>query len=1117
MMTTEGPVAAYDSSVKVSADITSNTISAQTLSNINISSAKLYYAVTAYTTLTPPAAFASYAEVSMYKTSDDSSCSGFNSLTNCYAAIPAEIGQRVWYFIRAIDVDGNFDADPEPVVKSGALVANTYVYDKDPCLDTPAVPVGGVIIGVGDTGGNVTVTWTAAGAGLDRAGYYIYEEYSDDRGATWTLNAIPVATATPGTATSATFLTSGGAGRWFRYHVSAYDNCSTPKVSAQTSSIYPAGDSSAVIKGTCTAAPGAITVGGTLSGTWINTISWAMNDAAKDINTYTIYSRNAGVFSASTNLNYVSVATVTLATSGLTCTVTAGACAIAGGIVTVTAPANTWNWESNFWSVRATDYCAMSGNRANEWGGYCLNTPNSPTGGTITSGMHDTGGNVGITWTAPALNTDATPLIDLVGHYVYEETSDNRGGAWTLNLTPVATVTPGTITTAVVATTGAAGRWSRYHVSAYDSCSTPQVSAKLGPILPVPAVIPQAVIKGTGTAAPAAISVNTVTSTTNLFGGVKYVSAISWDMNDAAKDIYTYAIYSRNAGVFSASTNLNYVSVATVTLNTAGTTCTVVPATPCVIVGTTLTVTAPANTWNWDSNFWSVRATDYYGLTGDRGNEWGGYCLNTPNSPTLGSLSGLTGGMGDTGGTVNVLWTAPSFNTDVTSLIDLAGHYVYEETSDNRGALWTLNATPVATITPGATTNATVGTSGGAGRWSRYHVSAYDSCSTPKVSTRLGPIQPGVAPLAVIKGSCDANPAAITVSGIWNDPPPPGGTRYVQTISWSMNDTAKDITTYTIYSRAAGVFSASTNLSYVSVATVTFTTTAGTACTVTAGACAIAGGIITVTPPADTWNWDSNFWSVRATDYCALTGNRANEWGGYCLNTPNPPTLGSLNGLTGGMGDTGGTVGVLWTAPTLNTDATSLLDLVGHYVYDEYSDDRGATWTLDPAPVATITPGTTTNAIVAASGLTGRWSRYHVSAYDSCPTAPKVSARLGPIQPGVAPQAVIKGSCTTVPGAPIWNTLYLCKPQAIPTDREATLPLTSANDLATVNLYHCPGGVCTVPPTLIQSFTLPSNPWTLAGGGVYGFDIPAPYGCGDWYTISVVDFCGNEGAMSTAW
>jgi prepilin-type N-terminal cleavage/methylation domain-containing protein len=98
-------------------------------------------------------------------------------------------------------------------------------------------------------------------------------------------------------------------------------------------------------------------------------------------------------------------------------------------------------------------------------------------------------------------------------------------------------------------------------------------------------------------------------------------------------------------------------------------------------------------------------------------------CDSTPNAPSGLRISGSNNGSR----TITLAWTAPTANTDGSSLTDLSGYYLYR--SDN-GAAYVLVATiGVATsytdTTPGKPSSNTY----------RYYIKAYDTCSTPNVST----------------------------------------------------------------------------------------------------------------------------------------------------------------------------------------------------------------------------------------------------------------------------------------------------------------------------------------------------------------------------------------------
>lgn len=114
-------------SVSIDADYQSNTTSAVTGNKIPISSVKLYYKATDKTVTTAPAS--GYTEVNM---------GWWNTIAgnaSVWSGIPAQDGKRVWYYVMAVDEDGNYSRDPE--IQHGA-----YVYDQrepDPCEVTPFI------------------------------------------------------------------------------------------------------------------------------------------------------------------------------------------------------------------------------------------------------------------------------------------------------------------------------------------------------------------------------------------------------------------------------------------------------------------------------------------------------------------------------------------------------------------------------------------------------------------------------------------------------------------------------------------------------------------------------------------------------------------------------------------------------------------------------------------------------------------------------------------------------------------------------------------------------------------------------------------------------------------
>ena len=156
--------------MKVSTSVQSNTTNAQTGSKVAISSVKLFYTDTAKSVTTAPTS--GYTEVAMVD-------SGGNIWTG---GIPAFDGLRVWYYVVAIDEDGNYDRDPE--IDSGAYVYDQRVFDI--CDETPSAITD---LSASVSGSDVTLSWTAsttyAGGGSidasDTFSYRIFKNGVQDR------------------------------------------------------------------------------------------------------------------------------------------------------------------------------------------------------------------------------------------------------------------------------------------------------------------------------------------------------------------------------------------------------------------------------------------------------------------------------------------------------------------------------------------------------------------------------------------------------------------------------------------------------------------------------------------------------------------------------------------------------------------------------------------------------------------------------------------------------------------------------------------------------------------------------------------------------------------------
>lgn len=193
----------------------------------SVSTARLYYYVDTARTLTAAPSVdlaAQHPTLPPYTAVNLSYLAGYQWRTPAGFGIPASDGSNVWYFIVAVDSQGNFDRSPE--IGSGAY--QYYQQPVDVCATTPKPPT---LSGSTD-GMNVSLSWIAPTAStdgttyLDGQGYKVYR----DGGAGWfllstindklTLNFNDPAPPQLDTLT-------------YRYYVTAFDTCSPdPKESA---------------------------------------------------------------------------------------------------------------------------------------------------------------------------------------------------------------------------------------------------------------------------------------------------------------------------------------------------------------------------------------------------------------------------------------------------------------------------------------------------------------------------------------------------------------------------------------------------------------------------------------------------------------------------------------------------------------------------------------------------------------------------------------------------------------------------------------------------------------------------------------------------------------------
>ncbi|MEE9542688.1 MAG: prepilin-type N-terminal cleavage/methylation domain-containing protein, partial [Thermodesulfobacteriota bacterium] len=166
----DASVVAGNLTVNISSMVISNTTDESDLSGgkVALNDPVLSYIATDQSVTTAPTS--GFTEVTMTDT-------GGGIYT---AAIPANNGKRIWYFIVATDADGNYDRDPE--IGAGAYVYDQDTYVFDVCDLTTNAPTD---LSAVATGLDVDLEWTAptqytdgspVDTGLDALTYVIYRD-----------------------------------------------------------------------------------------------------------------------------------------------------------------------------------------------------------------------------------------------------------------------------------------------------------------------------------------------------------------------------------------------------------------------------------------------------------------------------------------------------------------------------------------------------------------------------------------------------------------------------------------------------------------------------------------------------------------------------------------------------------------------------------------------------------------------------------------------------------------------------------------------------------------------------------------------------------------------------
>jgi prepilin-type N-terminal cleavage/methylation domain-containing protein len=455
-------------SVSVSANVYDN-------SHIGMKKVTLYYIVDALsiydeTTGPPPFDGTNYTQIPMGLIA--------GSLYRTTSNIPANDDSTVWYFIVAEDNDGNFDRDPE--IGSGAYTY--YQQEGNVCNNIPNSPTN--LTGTTGTD-SVTFAWDApttntdgSSIGIDLQGYNVYR----DGGSGWEKINTSIVTGT-------TYTDSGlpdlGA-KDYSYKVTALDYCEPlPNESAPSSlftecegaptclivsdknEIFP-GDSFLLSLTVCSMQNN----GNTGEILYLQTCSEEGDtDPIRmkedgDTGTFNIDEDYFGRNYVQTYLSddYPDHAIDLDLRVNPSDTITIGG--ISGpATVPSTSPFHDSYCEHLSDGTLVTFNCEIT---ISVTPSPCDATPSAPSGLRIT-GSNNGQKTISLAWTAPTTNTDGSALTDLAGYYLYR--SDN-GGAYLL----VATLGP---VTSYTDNTPGQPKLNNYlyYLKAFDSCSTPKVSA----------------------------------------------------------------------------------------------------------------------------------------------------------------------------------------------------------------------------------------------------------------------------------------------------------------------------------------------------------------------------------------------------------------------------------------------------------------------------------------------------------------------------------------------------------------------------------------------------------------------------------------------------------------
>lgn len=440
--------------VTISANIAGNTTDETTGVKVPVSSATLYYRATAKTTTEAPDS--GYTPVAMTNTGG-----------NIWSAdIPSKDGYRVWYYIVAVDSDGNWDRDPE-------VDYGSYVYDQkdfDICEVTPSAPAG---LSATPSGSDAVLSWSAVttytnGNTVDATDSIKYRIF---RGSS------QIGTDQTGT----TYTDAGLASGVYNYTVKALNACASPGPNVSVASNSASTCIGASSQATLTVSPSSIYRGGSYTVNIVDCLAmrndspYTYGSTVESVNSTVNFTGHTNT-SGSTGYQYNPVIPETGAATGtFTATITTTDDVTETGTKLYVGSSDTISVYYPYASTPTRTVSVIVD--------PCTNTPKKPTGFTGST----SGNNMTLSWTAVTQNTDNSAISDLAGYNVYEKvcaknkpncTGSDIVADWFLRTS----VGSGTTSVTVAADQGnLSQRIYYFKVSAYDTCGTPKESEQSDP------------------------------------------------------------------------------------------------------------------------------------------------------------------------------------------------------------------------------------------------------------------------------------------------------------------------------------------------------------------------------------------------------------------------------------------------------------------------------------------------------------------------------------------------------------------------------------------------------------------------------------------------------------